>query len=70
MYEPFRPNQRVKVKAFEDLPEVCGVITEVGEDYINIIVSFCESIASEPEETFIELYEEQWHLVSVYPPAH
>jgi hypothetical protein len=60
-YKPFTKGQKITVEAFEDLPKYRGKITDVGPDYIGILVTDKPNIP----ETYAEIYEENFSLVTV-----
>jgi len=60
-YKLFREGQKVQVEAFEDLPRYKGTITDTGSDYVSLLVTDKPNIP----ETYAEIYEDQFHLITV-----
>ena len=57
----FQKGQKVQIEAFEDLPRYQGTVTDAGEDYIGVLVTDKPNIP----ETYAEIYEDNFHLVTV-----
>ena len=60
-YKPFTKGQKILVEAADGLPTYRGKITDVGPDYIDILVTNKPHIPV----TCTEISHEQFHLVTV-----